>query len=292
MLLAGGAVWFRIDSTRAFFDPHALLSRFPAEDALAVGIDVAALRRSGLLGASTMRLEPEYKEFLDGTGFDYRRDLDSVTASFAHSGNYFIARGRFNWAKLREYVAHSGGSCYRDLCRVQGSRPERRISFVPLRESLLGDDAIALAVSTNDLAATLLMKTGQPITTAIPSAPVWISVPGSELGRQSSLPEGMRLMLSSLRAANRVLITLGPGAHGIEAHMEATCRTQDDARALASQLRATTSMLKQALTHESNPASDEVANLLVAGSFDHADRRVTGTWPVKKSLLDALTSGI
>ena len=130
-----------------------------------------------------MALEPDYKQFVEGTGFDYKRDLDSVTASFSRSGNYFIARGRFHWAKLRDYAVRQGGSCYQDLCRVQGSRPDRHISFLPLR-----NDAIALAVSTNDLAATLLTKTGQPVTAAIPAAPVWISVPGAELRRQDALP--------------------------------------------------------------------------------------------------------
>ncbi len=110
------------------------------------------------------RFESDYKRsFFDGTGFDYKRDLDSVVASFSGAGNFFIARGRFDWAKLRAYAVREGGSCYKDLCRIQGSKPERHISFLPLR-----DDAIALAVSTNDLAATQLTKTGQPITAAIP----------------------------------------------------------------------------------------------------------------------------
>lgn len=287
LLLVGGVAGFRIHANRTFFDPRLLLSRFPAEDALAMSVDVTALRAAGLLGDSTTALEPEYKQFLEGTGFDYKRDLDSVVASFSHSGNFFIARGRFNWAKLRDYAVRAGGSCYRDLCRVQGSKPERHISFLPLR-----GDAIALAVSTNDLAAALLTKTGQPVTGVIPAGPVWISVPGAELRRRDTLPPEMHLMLSALTSADRVVITMGPAATGIEAHMEATCRTQDDARVLASQLRTTTAVLKEALTRDKKAADDEVAVLLTAGSFDQTDRRVTGKWPIRKSLLAALTAGI
>lgn len=291
LLLAGGVFGYRIHSKRVFFDPRVLLSRFPAEDALAMNVDFAALRKAGLLnespGQSKAPLEPEYKQFLDGTGFDYKRDLDSVVASFSHSGSFFIARGRFHWAKLRDYAVRGGGSCYQDLCRMQGSKPERHISFLPLR-----DDAIALAVSTNDLAATLLTKTGEPVTAAIPAAPVWLSVPGAELRRQDALPPEMHLMLSALTSADRVIITLGTAGPGIEAHMEATCRTQDDARVLASQLRTTTSLFKEALARDKKVADDEVAMLLTTGSFDQADRRVTGRWPVRKSLLDALTAGI
>lgn len=291
LLFASGFAAFRIRSRRVFFDPHRLLSRFPAEDSLAISLDVAALRRAGLLGESKLVPEPDYKHFVEGTGFDYKRDLDSVIASFSRTGNFFIARGRFNWAMLRDYAVREGGSCYHDLCRVQGSRPERHISFLPLR-----DDAIALAVGADDLAAVRLTRTGPPVAADIPTAPVWISVPGAELRRQDSLPPGMRLMLSALTNADRIVITLGPaagtGTPGIEAHMEATCRTQDEAKTLASQLRSTTALLKDAWTRNKSGADDEVATLLTAGSFDQTDRRVKGKWPIRKSLLDALTAGI
>ena len=85
--------------------------------------------------------EPEYKQFVNSTGLDYRRDLDLVVASFSPSGNYFIARSSLDWNKLRDYATRQGGSCYQDLCRMQGSTPERHISFLPLRH-----DAIAVAV--------------------------------------------------------------------------------------------------------------------------------------------------
>jgi hypothetical protein len=288
VLLAGGGAWYRDHTSRVFFDQRRLLSRFPAEDALALSIDVATLRRAGLLKSSTKATEPEYKQFSEATGFDYRRDLDSVVASFSRSGTFILARGVFNWAKLREYTTANGGSCYQDLCRAQGSKPDRHISFLPLRK-----DAIAIAVSSNDLAATLLTKTGQPVKAAIPSAPVWISVPGAELRQQNALPPAMRMMLSALTTADRVLITFGPTASaGMEARLEATCRTQNDARLLASQLRITTATLKEALIKDKKAADDEVVSLLTGGSFDQSDRLVTGRWPVRKSLLDALTDGI
>ena len=287
LLLVSGGVWFRIHTRRAFFDQKLLLSRFPAGDALAMSIDVATLRAAGMLEKSKAPLEPDYKQFLDGTGFDYKRDLDSLVASFSGSGNFFIARGHFDWAKLRAYAVRAGGSCYQDLCRIQGSKPERHISFLPLR-----DDAIALAVSTNDLAAAQLTKTGPPIKTAIPSAPVWISVPGAELRRQDALPPEMHFMLSALTSADRIVITLGPAGAGIEAHMDATCRTQEDARILASQLRSTTALLKETFARDKKVADDEFAALLTGGRFDQTDRQVTGRWPVGKTLLDSLTAGI
>jgi hypothetical protein len=102
----------------------------------------------------------------------------------------------------------------------------------------------------------------------------------------------MHLMLSALTSADRLVITLGPAGGGIEAHMDATCRTLEDARILESQLRSTTALFKEALPRDKKVADDEVAALLTAGSFDQAGLRVTGRWPVRKSLLDALTAGI
>lgn len=249
--------------------------------------DFARLRSAGLLTSSRAPLEPEYKQFLDGTGFDYKRDLDFLVASFSRTGTYFIVRGRFDWKKLRDYAAHQGGSCYQDLCRMRGSTPERRISFLPLRK-----DALALAVSTNDRAATLLTIAAAPLTTPLPAAPVWLSVPGIELRRQDALPPSMHLMLSALTRADRVVITLGPGTQGITAQLEATCHNVDDAKVLASQLRSATGLLKEALARDKNAADGEVTAMLTGGVFDQTDRKVTGTWPVRKSLLDALTSGL
>jgi len=70
--------WWKWDQARRFSDIHTLLTRFPVEDAIVLNIDFASVRRAGLLTGSKAPLEPEYKQFLDGTGFDYHRDLDTV----------------------------------------------------------------------------------------------------------------------------------------------------------------------------------------------------------------------
>src|SRR5262249_54742347 len=152
-----------------------------------------------------------YKAFVEGAGFDYRRDLDVVVASFSRSGNFFVARGHFDWAKIRKYAIRQGGSCYDELCRVQGSTPQRRISFLPLR-----DNVIALAVSTDDLAATRLRQSNSVLASQVPASPVWMSIPGQSLSQPGALPEGIRVALSGLLDADRVLLTAGPGPRGIE----------------------------------------------------------------------------
>ena len=299
---AGGLALYNVHRTNAFFEPHSLLSRFPNEEATVLSVDVGLLRQAGLLTPrSKAPLEADYKQFLDGTGFDYRRDLDSVVASFSSKGNFYIARGRFNWKKLRAYTATQGGSCYRELCRVQGSTPDRHISFLPLR-----DDAIAIAVSTNDLAATALATAGPPISAVLPTAPAWVSIPGAELRRPNTLPPDLRLMLSALQTADRITLTIGPVPNApeppatappatetaIEARLETTCRTPVDAGILISQLRNTTTTLKEAVARDKEAQSDELARAIIAGTFAQSDRKVTGKWPIRPGLIESLTAGI
>lgn len=287
LLLGGPLAWLKWNTARHFSDTRVILSRFPLEDAIVLNIDFASVRGAGLLSDPKLPLESEYKQFLDGTGFDYRKDLDSVTASFSRSGNFFIARGRFDWQHLRDYAAHQGGSCYEQLCRMQGSTPERRISFLPLR-----DDTMALAVSTDDLAANRLTKPGTPLTAQIPQAPVWMLIPGSALHDPVAFPPGLRLMLSALTNADRLVVTVGPSGSGLAAKLEATCRTKDDAGILVSQLRAVTATLKDTLQQEKQAQSDELARMLIGGTFDDHGAEVIGSWPFSKSLIASLTSGI
>lgn len=287
IVLAGTVAWLRWRDARQFGDTRAILSRFPAEDAIVLNIDFSKIRSAGFLSDSRIPLEPEYKQFLDGTNFNYRSDLDSVVASFSKSGNFFIARGRFDWKKLRDYAAHQGGSCYQDVCRMVGSTPQRHISFLPLR-----DDVMALAVSTDDMAATRLTQAGNPITAQLPSAPVWVSVPGAALHESAAFPPGLGLMLSALGSADRLVITVNQSGAGLAAKLEANCRSQDDARVLASQLRTVTAKLKEASLSSKEAQSDELVQVLAGGKFDDSGTRVNGQWPFSKALLASLTSGI
>lgn len=285
-VLIAAIVWFNFRRSNSLSTQLDLLARLPNEPAAVLSADFATLRRGGLLNARSLPLEPEYKSFLDGTGFDYHRDLDLVVASFSRSGNFFVARGRFDWAKLRKYAVQQGGSCYDELCRVQGSTPERRISFLPL-----SDNVIAVAVSTDDLAATRLRKTNSALTSKIPTNPVWMSIPGQSLSQPGALPEGIRVALSGLLETDRVLLTAGPGPRGIEAHLETTCRSLDAARTLESQLRSSAAILKDAIA--GNKTNDQtLATVLSAGSFDRDAKKVTGTWRIDRSVIEGLTDGI
>ena len=285
--LASVALTLKWRDDRAFGNEALQLSRFPAEPSAVLQANFALLRRGGQLNAQKIELEPEYKQFVEGTGFDYRRDLDQVTASFSQSGNFFLVRGRFDWARLQGYVRLQGGDCYQQLCRMQGSKPERHISFLPLRE-----DVMALAVSSDDLAATHLSETRHPVSTPLPDAPVWLVLPGSVLRQPGLLPPGMRLLLSGLTAAERMIFTITAATGGMEARLDAACLTKDDAGLLASQLRNTARVVREGIAGKTVAADDDLAKTLAVGAFEQNGNRVTGRWLLAKGLLESLTAGI
>ena len=267
-----------------------MLGRLPVEDAWVARIDVDALRKAGvlnLLSAGKAAVEGEYQAFLNGTGFDYQRDLDEVVGSFSGAGTFLVLRGRFDWPKLQAYAGKNGGSCYDKLCRMPGSVPERRISFVPLSNSVM-----AMAVSTDDLAASRLSKPSAGLGAGLragPSQPLWVTVPGRILRSSTALPPATRIFTAALGPSDLVSFTLGLAADGgFEAKLSAQCRTAEDARVMTVQLTKLTEMVKGFL---GKSKGEDFGRLIAAGGFLQSGTNVYGTWPVRKELLESFAGG-
>ena len=110
------------------YDAARLLSTLPEDHATLLYLDAGALRKDGILemlAGSRATEEPDYRQFVEQTGFDYRNDLDAVAASFAQGSAYFTVRGRFQWKRLNAYAESQGGQCRGAVCTMAGSRPER-----------------------------------------------------------------------------------------------------------------------------------------------------------------------
>ena len=272
-----------------------MLKRLPTADAVVLSLDFKQLRHSGIfdeITGSKVMEEADYQAFVRDSGFDYKRDLDHALAAFSPAGNFFVVEGRFDWKKLQAYAAKSGGSCYNELCHMTGSQPDRRISFVPLSKDVMG-----LAVSTSETAAAQLLQAGTQRPISVPAQPLWMSVPGSALGRSAKIIPGASLLTSALTSAmtgvNEIMLTLGAGggvqANNFAARMEAQCRTPQDASNLSGQLTTLTSILKGAIGREKKkPNSSDLTGVLSAGQFHQADRMVYGEWTLQKSFLDRL----
>ncbi len=133
VLAAAGAAAFLFRAHRPLAPPSAgpppdILSQLPAGAPVVAYIDVAALRKLqgsplaamlGLAGADPKE-DRDYQEFVDGTGFDYTRDLDKVAAAIwpssalASNGGLgdsqvmAVADGRFDHDKIKAYALRDG----------------------------------------------------------------------------------------------------------------------------------------------------------------------------------------
>ena len=269
--------------------PVDLLRRLPMDNATVLQIDATALRNAGLLKAFARgkgAIEPEYQAFLTGTGFDYERDLDLALASFGPSGTFLLLKGRFDWPKLEAYAGKNGGSCFHQLCRMPGSVPERRISYLPLSPNVM-----AMAVSTNDLAASQMTKESPAGTREVPAEPVWLSVPGNTLRANIALPPATRIFTAALGASEQVLFTLGPAGPAYEAKLTATCKSAEDARVMTVQLTKLTGMLKGFLGKAKGAGGQDLGSFVAGGTFTQTGTKVLGLWPVRRELLDSLAGG-
>jgi hypothetical protein len=265
-----------------------MLKRLPTADALVLSIDFDQVRHSSLyseLMGSKIMEDADYLAFVRDSGFDYKRDLDDVVASFAPAGNFFVVRGRFEWKKLESYAKQSGGACYDKLCHMPGSTPDRRISFLPLAAGVMG-----LAVSTEDLAASQLLHAGGQRAISVPSQPVWLSIPGSALSRTAKSIPGGSLVAQSITGVEDVMLTIGANGANFAARLEAECRTTQDAANLNGQLKTLTSIFKGAMEREKKkPDPKDLTGVLTAGQFRQSDRMVYGEWVLQKSFVDTLT---
>ncbi len=283
--VVGGLVWYRSRTP----DPATLAARLPTANALVLSIDFAKLRQAGilqLLDKSKAAEDPDYVSFVQKTDFNYRVDLDLAVAAFAPTGKFMLLSGRFDWKALRAYAAAQGGGCDGDLCRMQGSTPDRRISFMPLRSNLM-----ALAVSPDDSAALRLNAAGSaPAQT--PDAPIWLSIPTGMLRTGENLPDGTRAFARSVGQAENVTLGFAPDGRRLAARLNVLCRNEVDAADVALQLQRVTTLLREMIARENqkpNPA--DLSGVLTSGTFHPEGRHVLGYWPIERVFVENVLAG-
>ncbi len=186
-----------------------MVACLPQAGATIAYVDVAALRSGGLLdfiAGSKPVQDPEYKSFVEGTGFDYRKDLDALAASFTGSTAFFVARGRFDWPKLTRYAESHTGECHNEFCRVPGTAPGRWVSFWRMQGDVLALSSGADANAARDIApkSVTARQPGEAAT-----RPIWISVPPAVLTEEANLPAGARSFTSPLGSAEQVVFSAG-----------------------------------------------------------------------------------
>jgi hypothetical protein len=291
-LLAGAVVvvgasargFYMWQRSRAFA-PAALLERLPRQEAVLAYLDFKALRSGGILqliGGAPSAEDPDYRAFVAKTRFDYKNDLDAVIAAFTPYGRYLLVKGRFDWKSLEAYVREQGGECSGGLCRMQGSTPQRKISFLPLRS-----DVMALAVAADDHAALLLKTAREPLAVKPPDAPVWISLSPGALKSSENLPAQAGAFTQGIQDARAVTLAFAPEGKRLAARLEVLCRDARAATGAASQLTRATAMLAEGVAPQgAKPELTGLAGILSAGSFRAEGRRIFGYWPIERAFLE------
>jgi hypothetical protein len=284
--LVGGVIWYRSRT----LTPAAMLQRLPADNAVVVYVDFAALRAGGILqmlDGAKVGEEPEYRAFVAKTEFDYKQDLDAAMLAMTPAGNYILAKGRFDWKSLALYVRSQDGNCTNSFCRMAGSSPERRISFFPLQSSLM-----ALAVSGDEAAALRLNSLDAHEAREMPNAPMWLSIPPSIVHSGKALPDGAQMFARSLEKAQAVTISIAPEGDNFAARLNVRCANDADAAAITEQLTKTTGLLNDMIRRENQtPNPGDLSGFLTSGAFRQEGPRVQGYWPLSRRLLGNLLGG-
>jgi hypothetical protein len=269
-LILGATSWYFIRPVTA----AELLTALPPGEAPTVYVNVKALRAAGLIekiaGPDTLE-DPEYKRFVAATGFDYRQDLDAVVIASRPGDTMMVVAGTFDLDRLATYAKANGGRCAGELCSVQGSTPQRQISWTKVRQRVLG-----LAVSPDPMAATLLAGSGTKQDFPVPGGPAWVHIPGPALRPGSNLPPGVSALLSALEGARYAQLS----ATATEITLTAPCPSEAQAGALAARLTETTKTLRSLLAREKTQAG-MLADALAGGEFRAEEKTLRGRWPLK-----------
>jgi hypothetical protein len=272
-----------------------LVQCLPEDRSLHVYMNLGTLRSAGLLdllAGSQGAEEPDYKKFVEQTGFDYRTDLDAVAAGFRDGDEYFAVQGRFQWNRLADYARSHQGSCQSApdaLCSMPASQAGKTISFTLLRR-----DVLALAVAKDTQAAHTIFPGFWKDPPKIPPAAAWVSAPPYIFSDATNLPAGVGAFRSQLATARNTVFTLGPAADqkAFELKMVVDCTTPDDATKMAQQFSGVTELLQKMLARDKlTPGSADLSGVLVAGRFQAQKEQVTGTWPIDRKFLESLVSG-
>jgi hypothetical protein len=290
VVLCGGVLgilaWWR---WRAVATPSAMLACLPRSGSVSVYLDVAALRRAGIMDlvtGSKATEDLEYQQFVDGTGFDYRRDLDALAGAFTRRESRLVLRGTFDWKRLNAYTASQGGKCNNTVCRIAVS-DQRYISYYPLRANTM-----AIAISSNDWAAMEIAPHQAVGGVPTPNQPVWISVSGAALRDVSGLPAGARSFVSPLESAENILLSIGSSDNSLKLNLDVRCASEPQASELVTRLEGATDMLRKLLAREKmRPNPRDLSGVLVGGNFRREGSRVTGGWPIQREFISAIASG-
>jgi hypothetical protein len=265
-------------------DARALLMELPAGDGLTVFADTRALRESGILqrlAGEAGAESSDYRAFVAATGFEYRRDLDAFVLRSEDGRRWIVAEARIDEDKLRRYFLAQGGRCVSRLCAMQGSVPERQISWVRLKSGRLG-----LAVNPDPLAAAAYGGKAELPRWPVPDAPLWLYLPGRMLEAPEGAPAWVQMAVEGLRGARYLLWSAAVDGNALRFRLEIACADGDGARRMAERWGTVLKSLREAAAEQGD--KDSLPALLAEGRLEARGERVEGEWRFEWGRLEKL----
>ncbi|MBL8173085.1 MAG: hypothetical protein JNK48_00360 [Bryobacterales bacterium] len=262
--------------------PAEQLARLPVTN-LRLAIDVKTLRAAGIVDrlAGKSAEEPDYLSFVKETGFDYKKDLDFVLASYSAGETLAFLTGRFDWHNMQQYASKHGGACKDGICRMPASTPGRHLSYQRIAAGLL-----AFASSTDSEAVTKLNRPNGA-NPKLPTQPIWLLIPPDSFRDASALPAATHLFATALSTSSQVLLSFGAAGSAFEARLEAECRTAEHAEQIVRELKAATTVLQRTMPRQ--PQAPTLSGILSAGTFSVNSAKISGVWPIPRAAIDAFS---
>ena len=151
---------------------------------------------------------------------------------------------------------------------------------------------MALAVSTDDLAAKRMIGETPGAEAEVPDAPVWMRIPGSVLKTGEDLPSGTRMFARTVGSADFVTLMFVAEGERLAAKLDVLCGSDQDAAAMAAELTKATKLLREFIERErQTPNPADFSGVLSSGTFGAQGRRVTGRWPIERSFVENVLGG-
>lgn len=287
----------------------------PASCVIAVHLDMAGLRNSPLVrqaleNQARPQLDSDYAEFVRATGFNFERDLDSVSvgisgpegARFVHA----VLQGRFDQDKINGYSSRNRQSTSTHLGhsidKFSGPSGRKfRLAFLE-RERLAFSNApeawpMEAMIELAEKSAPALSNRLQDLHVFrhLPAGTqAWAAVDLERVGRLTvpagPAASGTSLSAELLRGSRMGLVAARVGEREVELRMVAECFSGPQAQRVAQSLAGLRSLLAALATREGPPgaAGGQLARSLEGISIGVERNAAVVNWRLETALLERM----